>query len=179
MMKAIQGAGAAALLLTGCAMHREPPLPPPLPVANAEADVREPGGRPVARASALQVADSIRIRVEAAGLAPGTYAAHVHAVGHCQPPSFESAGPHWNPTGREHGMQNPRGAHLGDLPNLIVGANREGSFEFTIPAGRLAGGPMAMLDEDGAALVIHANPDDHRTDPSGNSGARIACGVFR
>jgi Cu-Zn family superoxide dismutase len=98
----------------------------------------------------------------------------VHAVGRCDPPGFESAGPHWNPTGREHGSQNPRGQHLGDLPNLLVGADGEGSFDLGIAGADL----RAMLDTDGAALVIHAGADDYRTDPSGNSGARIACGVF-
>jgi superoxide dismutase, Cu-Zn family len=179
-MKAIAVTSAiVGLTLAGCAMEdRAPPEPWPDTV-RVEADMRDPAGRLMARSTASQVGDGIRVRVEAAGLAPGTYAAHVHAVGRCDPPGFDSAGPHWNPTNREHGSNNPRGMHKGDLPNLIVGANGEGSFEYSIPQARLAGGPMAMLDADGAAVVIHANPDDYRTDPSGNSGARIACGVYR
>ena len=82
------------------------------------------------------------------------------------------------PCARAGRSQNPDGAHLGDLPNLLVGANGEGSFEFAIAGTRLSGGRVALLDEDGAAVVIHANPDDYRIDPSGNSGARLACGVF-
>lgn len=180
MNRMMTGAAGAALMLGGCATAPGPALPPADQQPHiAEADIREPGGRQVARASASQVGDSIRIRVEAAGLAPGTYGAHVHQTGRCDPPGFDSAGSHWNPTDREHGIQNPRGAHMGDLPNLIVGTNGQGFFEFTIAGAELAGGRMPMLDTDGASLVVHARPDDHRTDPSGNSGARIACGVFR
>ena len=169
-------AATAVLGLAACARGTE--VDPPSAMTDARAELRDSAGRLVANASALSSGDRLRVRVEAAGLAPGSYGAHIHSVGRCDPPGFEGAGPHWNPTGREHGSQNPDGAHLGDLPNLLVGANGEGSFEFAIPAGRLAGGGSALLDEDGAALVIHANPDDYRTDPSGNSGARFACGVF-
>jgi Cu-Zn family superoxide dismutase len=140
--------------------------------------VRDAGGATVATATAADRGGGVAVRVAAAGLAPGTYGVHVHAVGRCEPPGFESAGPHWNPTARQHGVQNPQGPHLGDLPNLQVGTDGAGSVEFTIAGARLAGGSNAMLDGDGAALMIHAGPDDYRTDPSGNSGARIACGVL-
>ena len=169
-------AATAALGLVGCA--RESEVEPLSATTDARAELRDSGGRLVANASAMSSGDRLRVRVEAAGLAPGSYAAHIHAVGRCDPPGFESAGPHWNPTGREHGSQNPDGAHFGDLPNLLVGANGEGSLEFGIAGAALSGGRNALLDEDGAALVIHANPDDYRTDPGGNSGARLACGVF-
>jgi superoxide dismutase, Cu-Zn family len=179
MTKLPLAAAAAALALAGCAMERGGApasagagLPSDVSVA---ADARSPDGRTMARATAYEAADGIRIRVEAAGIGPGTYAAHVHAVGRCDPPSFDSAGPHWNPTGRQHGMQNPAGPHRGDLPNLIVGQDGRGTFDFTITGETLA----RMMGEDGSSLVVHAGPDDHRTDPSGNSGARIACGVFR
>ena len=176
-MKMLMLAGAAAVALCGCA-SRDADVEAPSDLTDARAEIRDSSGRTVAVATATRAVDRLRVRVEATGLAPGSYGAHVHAVGRCDPPGFESAGPHWNPTGRQHGSQNPQGPHLGDLPNLLVGANGEGSFEFAIPGGRLGGGDEAMLDEDGAALVIHAGPDDYRTDPSGNSGARIGCGVF-
>jgi superoxide dismutase, Cu-Zn family len=169
-------AGLAALAGAGCA--RDVEVAPPSSTTEAGAEIRDAGGRPVANASAAQTGDRLRVRVEAAGLAPGTYAAHIHMTGRCDPPGFDSAGAHWNPTGRQHGNQNPQGQHLGDLPNLQVGTNGEGSFELGISGAELSGGRNAMLDADGAALVIHAAPDDYRTDPSGNSGARIACGVF-
>lgn len=151
----------------------------PIGAAVAEAEIREPAGRTVARSTATQLGDSVQVRIQAAGLAAGSYGAHVHAMGRCDAPGFESAGPHWNPTNRGHGRNNPDGQHLGDLPNLIVGTNGSGEIEFTIQRASLSGGQIRMLDADGAALVIHANADDYRTDPSGNSGARIACGVFR
>jgi Cu-Zn family superoxide dismutase len=144
----------------------------------ARAEIRDSGGRIVARAAAAAVREGVRVRVETAGLAAGSYGAHVHAVGRCEAPGFDSAGPHWNPTTREHGSLNPRGHHLGDLPNLVVGVDGAGSIEFTIPTARMSGGEPAMMDGDGAAIVIHARPDDYRTDPSGNSGARIACGIL-
>jgi Cu-Zn family superoxide dismutase len=150
---------------------------PPAPSVG-QAEIRDTAGRTVARASVSQVGDAVRVRIESAGLAPGIYGAHVHSVGRCDAPAFESAGPHWNPTGRQHGRDNPGGQHLGDLPNLMVGTDGRGSFEFTIPGAALSGGPHPVLDGDGAAVVVHARPDDYRTDPSGNSGARIACGVL-
>ncbi len=146
---------------------------------DASAEISAAGGRIVARAEATQADGGVRVRVEAAGLAPGTYGAHVHAVGRCDPPAFESSGPHWNPTQRQHGAQNPQGPHFGDLPNLAVGTNGEGSLEFTIAGASVRSGARALLDRDGATVMIHANPDDYRTDPSGNSGTRIACGVLR
>jgi len=95
---------------------------------------------------------------------------HLHAVGRCEGPKFDSAGPHWNPAGRQHGHLNPAGSHLGDLPNLTVSANGRGALNFLVRGG--------LVDADGTALVIHAKPDDYRTDPSGSSGDRIACAVL-
>ena len=173
-------AAAAALALSACASRAVEPPEPEVPVPTAaEADIRDPGGRTLARASAVQTGDAVRIRIEATGLAAGIYGVHLHSVGRCDPPSFESAGPHWNPTARQHGRDNPRGQHLGDLPNLMVGTDGRGSFEFTVPGAWLAGGARPLLDGDGAAVVVHARADDYRTDPSGNSGARIGCGVLR
>ena len=143
------------------------------------ADLRDAQGRTRALATAEASGDSLRVRVEAVGLSAGAYGAHLHTVGRCVGPGFESAGAHWNPTGQMHGKDNPKGMHLGDLPNLIVGTDGRGSFEYTIPNAHLSGMlPTALIDGDGAAVVIHASPDDFRTDPSGKSGARIACGVL-
>jgi Cu-Zn family superoxide dismutase len=143
------------------------------------ADLRDAQGRTRARATAETSGDSLRVRVEAVGMSAGAYGAHLHVTGRCEGPGFESAGPHWNPTGQMHGKDNPKGMHLGDLPNLLVGTDGRGSFEYTIPNAQLSGMlPTALIDGDGAAVVIHASPDDFRTDPSGKSGARIACGVL-
>jgi len=143
----------------------------------ARAELRDAGGRIVARAQARQVEGGVRISIETSGVSPGTHGVHAHAVGRCDAPGFESAGPHWNPTDREHGAQNPQGPHLGDLPNLTVGSGGRGSLEFHIDGASLRSRD-GLLDADGAAIVFHATADDYRTDPSGNSGARIACGVL-
>jgi Cu-Zn family superoxide dismutase len=143
------------------------------------ADLRDAEGRVRARATAETSGDSLRIRIEAVGLSPGAYGAHLHTTGRCDPPGFTTAGPHWNPTDQMHGKDNPKGMHKGDLPNLLVGTDGRGSFEYTIPNAGLSGMlPNRLIDADGAAVVIHEKADDFRTDPSGNSGARIACGVL-
>jgi Cu-Zn family superoxide dismutase len=170
-------AGVAAATLGACASNGNEDVAPSAP-ASASADLRDSGGRIVARATVEEAGDSVRVKVEAAGLAPGAYGVHVHAVGRCDAPGFTTAGAHWNPTGQQHGKDNPQGMHKGDLPNLLVGADRRGSFEYTIPGASLTGGPNPMLDADGAAVVVHQSADDYRTDPSGNSGARIGCGVL-
>ena len=176
--------GSAALAIAACATDSGAPEPegpiestigPPV----LTADVRDRQGRSLARARVEQSGDSLRVSVEAAGMTSGTYGVHIHMVGRCDPPGFATAGAHWNPTGQVHGKDNPRGMHKGDLPNLMVGADGRGSFEYTIPHAVLSGMlPTKLIDGDGAAMVIHARPDDYRTDPSGNSGARIACGVL-
>jgi len=140
-------------------------------------EIRRADGRLAARAMIWPTRAGIEVRVQAAGLPAGHYGVHVHAVGRCDGPAFESAGPHWNPTARRHGKLNPEGHHLGDLDNLDVDETGAGRLEFRI-AGAEIGGAQGLFDADNAAIVIHAAADDYRTDPSGNSGARIACGVL-
>ncbi len=162
-------------ILAACARQDQAVAPASEDVP-AAVELRDPGGRLLANATVDEGA-GVRVRVEAAGLVQGTYAVHLHQTGRCDPPAFESAGPHWNPTRRQHGRLNPLGPHLGDLPSLTVGADGAGIVEFTIPGASLRRGDHELADADGAALVVHAGPDDYRTDPSGNSGARLACGV--
>src|SRR3954471_3153687 len=178
-MRLIWTAAAAAMILAGCAASDTGMAGAAAAPIGAFAEIKGGDGRLVARAAVRAAGHSLRVRLEAAGLAPGTYGAHLHAVGRCDPPAFASAGPHWNPTIRQHGRDNPLGMHMGDLPNLVVGADGRGSYEFAIADAAFAGPSAdALLDTDGAAVVIHAQADDYRTDPSGNSGARIACGVL-
>ncbi|MEH6755951.1 MAG: superoxide dismutase family protein [Parasphingorhabdus sp.] len=118
------------------------------------------------------------VQIKAEGLTSGTRGVHIHEVGTCEGPDFKSAGGHWNPGGKEHGFDNPKGAHMGDFFNLEIGEDGKGSLETKIEGASLKGGPNALMDADGAAFVIHAGPDDLKTDPSGESGGRIACGVF-
>lgn len=111
------------------------------------------------------------VRIAVQDLPPGDHGLHLHAVGRCDAPAFQSAGGHWNPAGKQHGHLNPAGAHAGDLPNLTVSTNGRGAINFLAAGG-------ALNDADGTALVIHAKPDDYKTDPSGDSGDRIACAVI-
>lgn len=111
------------------------------------------------------------------GLAPGRHGLHLHQIPVCEPPTFQSAGAHFNPTGSEHGARNPLGPHAGDLANLNVTPDGVGRGQVTLPGWTLAPGDHS-ISRPGTALVIHADPDDERTDPSGNSGARIGCSVI-
>lgn len=121
-----------------------------------------------------QMDGALKVSVVAQGLPPGDHGVHIHMVGKCDAPTFETAGSHWNPTNAKHGLDNPQGQHAGDMPNLAVGADGRGTLDYTLKGGTLA----ELLDADGAAFVVHASKDDQKTDPSGASGGRIACGVF-
>ena len=125
-----------------------------------------------------ETTNDVIVTVAVSSLPPGAHGIHIHASGMCDAPLFEAAGDHWNPTSRSHGKDNPQGAHMGDLLNIEIGANGTGSRRLLIPAAKLREGPTAIMDADGASLVIHADPDDYKTDPSGNSGSRMACAVI-
>jgi superoxide dismutase, Cu-Zn family len=163
----------ALLLVAGCAGMSAP-------AANtARAEMRNAAGQVVGNATFTQVGSALRVLLEVQGVPAGAKGVHVHAVGKCDGPSFASAGDHFNPYGRQHGALNhPRGPHAGDLPNITVAADGKGRLESTTELMSLASGPSSVFDGDGSAIVIHAAPDDFRTDPTGNSGARIACGVI-
>jgi Cu-Zn family superoxide dismutase len=172
----VTAAFAATLVapLVGCETAREPAGGAPMPLVNARAET-------IGSVRAWQTPGGVSFHIEARGLPHGIHGIHVHSVGRCDPPDFASAGPHWNPASRKHGLNNPAGPHAGDLPNVEVAANGVLSATVTLPGASLTGaGPAGtLLDADGAALVIHAAADDYVTDPSGNSGARIACAVIR
>lgn len=120
----------------------------------------------------------LSVAIDAMGLPPGAKGFHIHTVGKCEGPDFGSAGGHWNPTSHQHGKDNPAGPHMGDMNNITVMANGRGRMTAVIPNGKLRSGPTPLLDADGAAIMIHADADDYKTDPAGNSGKRIACGVI-
>jgi superoxide dismutase, Cu-Zn family len=161
------------LALAGCATV-VPKTTAPTPAANdVMAQLRAADGADRGQAI-LRLGDgSMRLTVDAVGLKPGTHGVHIHDVGKCDAPDFASAKAHWNPTAKMHGRDNPMGAHHGDLPNLMIGSDGRGSVSIDLP-----GTVAELLDADGASVVIHAAADDYRTDPSGNSGNRIACGVL-
>lgn len=165
-------AATAAAPLAGCVTD--------LPQGGAPMALVNSAGQSIGSVRAWQTPGGVSFRVDATGLPHGIHAIHVHSVGRCDPPDFASAGPHWNPAMRKHGTNNPAGPHAGDLPNIEVSANGVLAATVTLPGANLTGpGPAGvLLDGDGASLVIHAGPDDYVTDPSGNSGARIACAVI-
>jgi Cu-Zn family superoxide dismutase len=158
---------ALPLALSGCYTTGEPAGGPVFALVNS-------AGQSVGSVRMWETPGGVTFRIGAAGLPHGIHGIHVHTVGRCDPPGFASSGPHWNPEGRQHGFNNPAGPHGGDLPNITVPANGVLQEAVSLPGASFA----TLLDADGAALVIHQRADDYATDPSGNSGDRIACGVI-
>lgn len=163
-----------AAALAGCTKMAMDPAPVG-GTTTAVAELRTASGTPAGSATAIATNRGVRIEVVGVGLPAGPHGAHVHTVGRCDAPDFASALGHWNPTAHQHGTQNPAGPHAGDLPNLLIGTDGRGTLALTLPSGTFA----SLMDEDGAAFIIHAGVDDLTSDPAGNSGGRIACGVFR
>lgn len=131
-------------------------------------------GSPLGSVTVEDGPDGALLRLAGTAMPAGVHGIHLHAVGKCDGPKFETAGSHWNPESKQHGTENPNGSHKGDLPNVEI--KEEGSLNQVLS---LTGIKVAdMADADGTALVIHAGPDDYKTDPSGNSGDRIACAVI-
>jgi Cu-Zn family superoxide dismutase len=143
----------------------------------AVATLRNAEGAEIGKATLSPVKGGVKVHVEVAKLAPGKHGIHLHAAGKCEAPDFKSAGPHFNPAEKHHGLHNPEGPHAGDLPNLVVGKDGKAKATFTAKGTTLGDGKGSLFGPDGTALVIHADADDEKTDPAGNSGARIACGV--
>ena len=171
MKSALLGAAAlAALLSPGLAA-----LPASAADKQARATLRDRSGANVGVATLRQSRSGVLIHLELTDVPPGTHAIHVHAVGRCEG-DFESAGAHFAPKKNAHGFLGERGPHAGDLPNLFVPAS--GDLEVDLTASSLSLADGSLNDADGAAIVIHERADDYRTDPSGASGGRIACGVI-
>ena len=132
-------------------------------------------GAPAGQATATAADGRVMLALRTEGLPPGEHGVHVHMTGKCDAPKFESAGAHWNPGDAQHGLENQAGQHAGDMPNLTVGEDGRGVLSYELKGATFDG----LLDGDGSAMLVHASADDQKTDPSGNSGGRIACGVFK
>jgi Cu-Zn family superoxide dismutase len=143
----------------------------------ASATLRDAQGKVVGTATLSPAEGGVKVVVAVSGVTPGAHGIHVHAVGKCEGPEFKTAGGHFNPGTKEHGLENPKGAHAGDMPNLLVGADGTGKGEFVARGASLDAGPGSLFPDGGTAVVLHAAADDMRSDPAGNAGARIACGV--
>ncbi len=148
------------------------------PESRATAELKDKDGKTVGRALFRERSDGVVVRLEVKGLTPGLHAVHVHAVGKCEGPGFTTAGGHFNPMGKKHGLKSPDGAHAGDLPNMLVLKDGSGRFEAKTDVITLKAGPASLFDRDGSALIIHAGVDDNTTDPTGNAGDRAACGLI-
>jgi Cu-Zn family superoxide dismutase len=144
----------------------------------AHAIIKDAKGQTIGQAELSNTAQGVLIRLRLTGAPAATHAFHIHGTGKCDPPSFESAGGHFNPLQVPHGFHDSKGMHLGDLPNLHVPQNGALEIEFLAKDVSLENGEHALLDADGAALVIHESADDYHSDPAGNAGGRLACGVI-
>ena len=166
------GTAAAAALLAVCIARSATAAD----IANAQ--LKDSSGKAMGDIDMTQTPAGVLIKLQLKGLAPGEHAFHVHAVGKCEAP-FESAGPHFNPANHKHGMMAGDG-HAGDMPNLHVPQSGELTVEIMNAAISLEKGkPNSVLDSDGSAFIIHAQADDYKSDPAGNAGGRIACGVIQ
>lgn len=171
-MKITTTAWVALAALCGCATaHHDTG-------AAARADLKDKDGKIVATALLREGPRGVTVSLEATGLTPGLHAVHIHAVGRCDGPAFTSAAGHFNPLQKQHGHKNRDGAHAGDLPNMLAAKDGSGRFEVLTDAFTLASGPTSLFDVDGSAIIIHAAADDYLSDPAGNAGDRVACGVI-
>ncbi len=162
---AVGGSGSAQAQFGG------PPIWTP---EDATAVVWGSNGASLGSAGIWKTPNGIAVAIRVDGGTPGAHGVHLHAVGRCEGPGFASAGGHLNPAGKQHGSMNPMGPHMGDLPNLVLDQQGRGFLTFEIPGATLDD----IFDADGTAIVVHADRDDLKTDPSGNSGVRVGCGVF-
>lgn len=144
----------------------------------AKAVLKDKDGKQVGAVQLTETPHGVLLRLTLKGAVPGEHAFHIHAVGKCEPP-FTSAGGHFNPASKKHGIATPEGSHAGDMPNLHIPANGELMVEILNSAVTLEKGKAnSVFDSDGSAIIVHAGVDDYKTDPTGNAGDRIACGVI-
>ena len=149
----------------------------PAPEQLGMAELKMADGTPAGTATLLANGDAIEVMVSATGLGAGAHGFHLHQTGKCDAPDFKSAGGHLNPGDKEHGSENPKGAHLGDMPNLTIDTDGNGTATVTLKGDRdyiLSN----IFDTDGTAIVIHEGADDYKSDPAGDAGSRISCGVM-
>ncbi len=176
------GISALSFALAACQAPSETPTEEPTaeavqqPESLGVAKLSKADGSDAGTAELTAMGDEVTVRIMLTNLTEGTHAVHLHTTGSCEASDFTSAGGHLNPESKEHGLQNPAGSHLGDLPNAVVDAQGNGSITATLHETR-AEAIASIFDDDGTAVVVHEDEDDNVSDPAGNAGGRIACGV--
>ncbi|QED49140.1 superoxide dismutase family protein [Cytobacillus dafuensis] len=155
------------LILTGCAEEN---------IRRLDVEMYNADGDSLGTIKLEEQAKGVKLNVDLKGLPAGEHAIHIHDNGKCEPPDFKSAGDHFNPENKEHGLLHPKGAHSGDLPNLIVGDDGKVKEELMAPQVTLQEGKKSLFTKDGTSIVIHEGKDDGMSQPAGDSGDRIACG---
>ena len=150
----------------------------PLAFAKTVVELKDAQGKNVGKVTLREVDHGVEMKLDLENLPPGEHALHFHREPKCEAPDFKSAGPHFNPDLKKHGLENPEGHHNGDNPNITVRANGKVKLRLVNQDVNLGEGIRSLFSSGGTSLVIHAKPDDQKTDPAGNAGDRIACGVI-
>lgn len=188
-MKTISLLG-GVLLLAACAqdVETEAAVPEPVEPARTEAatpvgmqaraSIINPQGEQIGTATFIQEENGVQVEAEVSGLSSGAHGFHIHETGMCEPTDFSSAGDHFNPTNQQHGLEIEAGPHAGDLPNILIGEDGSGSQSVLNPYVTLDEGSTSLLGGSGTALMIHEGSDDYQSQPSGDAGSRVGCGVI-
>ncbi|CDQ21310.1 superoxide dismutase family protein [Halobacillus karajensis] len=169
-MKVIIGVLSALLLVvSGCSGEERSPLK--TSIYNADNDK-------IGTATLTEQPDGVQVKLKVEGLEPGMHAVHVHEFPKCETPDFKSAGNHFNPLSKEHGLMNPKGAHVGDMPNVEADQSGMIDTELMLPEAKMKEGQKSLLRDKGTSIVIHSGQDDGMTQPAGDAGERVACGAI-
>lgn len=162
------GVGLSAVMLTASLAAQGP----------VKVEMKDAQGQSIGSASLSEMSGMVHIQLDLKGLKPGEHALHVHGVAKCEGPAFTTAGGHFNPAAKKHGLQSPDGPHAGDMENFMVQADGTAKGMVMAKGISLGAGANSVFTNGGTALVIHAGPDDMKTDPAGAAGDRIACGTI-